>query len=187
MDFWDKFCGYMEPSQVYLEDDAKIEGEKGSYNLRLFRLMGLPDKASWYTDGYQYHSYQPQEMGVGVMTDYDSKQRQFHAAGTFKEMTLEGAKELLQKEGMKPNGETMKFLNRYIDSEDFGGGTKMGDLVKHLGDRVRNKEPLHKELDTLLGALGDFSKYNGQDGQLNDLKESAQVLTDSRFYRKSYS
>ncbi len=39
---------------VYLEDDAKIEGETGSYSLRLFRLIALDDRTSWYQDSYDY-------------------------------------------------------------------------------------------------------------------------------------
>lgn len=181
MDFWDRFCGQMKPGQVYLEDDAKIEGKTGSYNLRLFRLMGLPDKGSWYTDGYQYQSYSKGSEGP-VKTTLDSKEQQINCAEPFKAMTAAKAKELLEQPGMKPSKEALNLLNQHASSN-----AKLGDLVKDLGNRVRLGEQLHKELDTLLGVISVFSKYEGTDDELNELKAKASVLTDSRFYRKSYS
>lgn len=180
MDFWDRFCGHMKPSEVYLEDDAKIEGKTGSYNLRLFRLMGLPDKGSWYTDGYQYHSYSKGSEGP-VQTTLDSKEQQINCAAPFKAMTAAKAKELLEQPGMKPSNEAIKLLDQYALSD-----AKLGDIVKELGNRVRLGEQLHKELDTLLGVISIFSKYEGANKELNELKGKALVLTDSRFYRKSY-
>lgn len=181
MDFWDGFCSYIKPTQVYLEDDAKIEGGTGSYNLRLFRLMSLPDKASWYTDGYQYHSYHKGDEGL-VMTSLDSKEQQINYVQPFKTMTAERAREQLLKPGMKPSDTAIELLDQYVNSNKM-----LSDIVKQLGDKVRTGEQLHKELDTLLGVISLFSKYEGLDEELNNLKENATVLTHSRFYRKNYS
>lgn len=184
MDFWDRFCTYMEPSQVYLEDDAKIEGKNGSYNLKLFRLMGLPDRTSWYTDSYKYQSYQ---KGTENLETYDSKPQLIQSITPFKEMTLNRAVELLGQEGMNPTNEATILLRSFISKEEFGGTKNLGDLVKHLGDGVRRGENLHKDIDNVFKVLSDFSTYNGTNKELLDLREKALHVLGSRFYRKSYS
>lgn len=186
MDFWDSFCSYMEPSQIYLEDDAKIEGSTGSYNLRLFRLMALNGRGSWYTDSWQYQLYK-KDSGQQIETLHEGKAELLKEIAPIKQLTLNHTVELLQKPGMGNKRETIELIQRFISKEDFGGEKTLGDLVKHLGNEVMaNKAPLHKDLDRLLDIVATLAKYEGSDLELLQLKEHAEPLAEARFYRKSY-
>lgn len=186
MSFWDNFCSYMEPAQVYLEDDAKIEGKTGSYNLRLFRLMALPDRTSWYSDSYAYKPYQKEE-GKEIEDIADFKILVQQNIAPFREMTLYQAAELLQNEGIPVNQEVLSLLEKYIQEPIFGGEITLGELTKRIGDRVKTGEELHKEIDLIFSAIKAFSEYSGTEEKLLALKIKAEQLVNDRFYRKSYA
>lgn len=186
MNFWDGFCNYMEADQVYLEDDAKIEGSTGSYNLRLFRLMALTDKASWYADSYGYRPYhKDEERGIENIPDF--KRLAQRNIEPFREMTLHRAAELLQQEEIRVDPDALLLLEKYTNHPSLGPTKTLGDLVKHIGNSVRQGEALHKEIDLIFSMIHTFSKYEGSDGELLDLKEKAQFVVNDRFYRKSFT
>lgn len=180
MNVWDQFCSAMKVRMTYLEDDAKIEGETGSYNLRLFRLMAL-NKTSWYQDGYEYHPYV--DHASGVLDVENAAEQSAHNIQPFKGMKVSDAHSLLSSDGFEDAGETLAVLAKYSQGDDV---PTLGELVGSLGSRVRKGEELHKEVDLVLNAIKLFSSYNGSSSEIQALKTRAGSLANERFYRKDY-
>lgn len=174
MDFWDKFCEFMGAEAVYLEDDAKIEGETGSYSLRFFRLIALEDRTSWYQDSYDYVPYELGDAGEVVDVE-DSRESILEAFSALRNISIE---KLIAH--LDLTDETVAVL------EDYNNHTYQ-EMVFDLGQRVRKGEHLHKELNLVLeGILKTFSEYDGSEPEILPLKEIAEKAFGYRYFRKSY-
>ncbi len=185
MDAYEKLCVFMAPAEMYLEDDAKIEGNSGSYNLKLFRLVGLDDKSSWYHDVYGYQQYQ-KDSSQGILNVTNPAQVARDRVKDIKSLTLENLSKLLNKSGSKLSKDLTQVIEKYrVESPN----KTLSEVVKGLGDRVQKNtnEPLHKDLHLLLtGVFEAFSKYEGEDQELLKLKNNAKLTLDDHFLRKSY-
>lgn len=185
MDCYDRFCSFMTPASMFLEDDAKIEGKTGSYNLRLFRLIGLDNKNSWYDDAFGYKQYEQVEKNIQEINDPGERAKK--RVVKIKSLTLNNLAEDLKQEGMKKNPQLKDTLEKHI-KEVSNGEITLSELVRDLGNQVsKSEKPLHKDLDLLLTGVSEtYRDYQGNDPRIKGLKEDATFILGDRYMKKTY-
>lgn len=187
MKTWDQFCQFLSPKRIYLDDQAKIEGENGSYNLRLFRYFTDPNKASWYSDEYHYH---PLVNGEILSKDLVREQIEI-----FRNEKIEDVQTFLSNfptANEKERKNLMKLLKTLLEKHPEYRMMTFGEMVKELGARVLKGEQIHQDIHTLLtDYLMVIANYKPRDQEkiqeeFANKAEAAKFILNQIYFCKQY-
>ncbi len=179
-----KLCTALGVKKMFLEDDAKIESPSGSYNLRLFRYF--IGKNSWYEDSFGFRPYYHDGLHATLMPqDNASRDILKIPISQFGGLKLGKISQLLSS----PDIERGKAKELISLLSTLNENKTLSEAIYEMGNKIiKDKAPLHKELNTLLvDLLESFASYRGQDTEMLELKKGSTSLLNEKFLIRNYS